>query len=127
MKGPVCQFVDECHSIPCNGSATCLTDAFGRHSCLCPRGWTGKNCSIDIDNCVSVNSSLSPCHHGSTCVNTPGSFVCQCVPGHTGNIFKDPLSQSERVYPYHSIPLMTINVFTLIMVDTEKAMSFGIT
>ncbi|KAJ7358865.1 Phospholipase A2 crotoxin acid subunit CA [Desmophyllum pertusum] len=81
--GPVCQFVDECHSIPCYGSASCLTDAFGRHSCFCPRGWTGKNCSIDIDDCVSVNSSLSPCHHGSTCVNTPGSFVCQCVPGYT--------------------------------------------
>ncbi|KAJ7376255.1 EGF domain, unclasssified sub [Desmophyllum pertusum] len=76
------QSVDECNSNPCYGSASCLTDAFGRHSCFCPRGWTGKNCSIDIDDCVS--SSLSSCHHGGTCVNTPGSFVCNCVAGYSG-------------------------------------------
>ena len=82
--GPICQFIDQCYSSPCHGAATCLTDAFGRYSCHCPKGWTGKNCSTDIDDCMI--SSLSPCHHGGTCANTPGSFICQCLPGYTGNV-----------------------------------------
>ena len=82
--GPMCQFINQCYSNPCHGAAACTTDPFGRYVCHCPKGWTGKNCSTDIDDCTI--SSLSPCNHGGTCVNTPGSFVCQCVPGYTGNI-----------------------------------------
>ena len=26
----------------------------------------------------------SPCEHGGTCVNTPGSYRCNCVTGFTG-------------------------------------------
>ena len=79
----MCQHIDQCYSNPCYGAATCQLDAFGRYSCRCPRGWTGKNCSTDDDECAIGSSS--PCHHGGTCVNTPGSFVCQCAPGYTGN------------------------------------------
>ena len=81
--GPRCQFIDQCYSNPCYGAATCMTNPYGKYNCYCPKGWSGKNCSTDIDDCMS--SILSPCHHGGTCVNTPGSFVCQCVPGYTGN------------------------------------------
>ena len=27
---------------------------------------------------------LQPCGNGGTCVNTPGSYYCNCLPGYTG-------------------------------------------
>ena len=33
----------------------------------------------DINECLQ-----QPCLHGSTCVNTPGSYTCTCAPGWTG-------------------------------------------
>jgi len=99
--GPICQFDDECVTLkPCYGDAKCTTNAFGHYTCLCPRGWIGKNCSTDIDECASYVNS--PCYHGGTCVNTLGSFTCQCVPGYTGNFhwwFRNTaLKPSETLY-----------------------------
>lgn len=42
--------VDECKSNPCKNEATCL-DLFGSYLCSCTDGWTGKDCSQDIDEC----------------------------------------------------------------------------
>jgi hypothetical protein len=33
----------------------------------------------DVDECLA-----SPCQHGGTCVNSPGSYACQCLEGWTG-------------------------------------------
>lgn len=33
----------------------------------------------DVDEC-----NLNPCLYGGTCINTPGSYVCQCKPGRMG-------------------------------------------
>lgn len=35
--------------------------------------------SADINEC-----SVNRCKNGGTCENTPGSFVCRCPPGWTG-------------------------------------------
>ena len=35
---------------------------------------------LDINECES-----SPCHPNATCTNAPGSFVCECVLGFSGN------------------------------------------
>ena len=34
---------------------------------------------IDVNECL-----LNPCLYGGTCINTPGSYVCQCKPGRMG-------------------------------------------
>ena len=34
---------------------------------------------LDIDECLA-----SPCMHGANCINTEGSYMCQCLPGWTG-------------------------------------------
>ena len=48
--------------------------------CECPPGYTGKNCSIDIDECVDAE-----CPGNSTCVeDTVNSFACECNPGFEG-------------------------------------------
>jgi Notch 1 len=97
--GVNCQIaVNPCSSVPCrnNGtdssrcsqtsnirllfvrsfvSGTCLNN-IASFSCLCPIGWTGISCEIDINEC------LLPliCHPNATCINTLGSYRCVCPP-----------------------------------------------
>ncbi|KAK6970583.1 nephronectin, partial [Biomphalaria glabrata] len=47
-------------------------------TCACKSGWTSADCSMDVDECLDPNTCLDPY---SKCVNTLGSFVCQCKPG----------------------------------------------
>ncbi|GMT05241.1 hypothetical protein PENTCL1PPCAC_27415, partial [Pristionchus entomophagus] len=73
FSGSRCENDDFCSSDSCN-NGYCLDS-----SCICDSGWTGAQCDIDIDEC-----SLSPCAHGSTCLNKNGSFQCICPPGRNG-------------------------------------------
>ncbi|KAK7092657.1 hypothetical protein V1264_008370 [Littorina saxatilis] len=47
-------------------------------TCTCKAGWEGVNCDDDIDECVT---SCVTCPDNSACLNTAGSYICQC---HTG-------------------------------------------
>lgn len=58
---PVCS--DECH----NGG-TCTKPEF----CTCQRGFTGRTCEVDRDECKEEK----PCDQ--ICVNQPGSYRCEC-------------------------------------------------
>ena len=55
--------------------ATC-TNTPGSFSCICVNGWTGEDCSENIDDCTSA-----ACFNGATCIDRVGSFLCQCPPG----------------------------------------------
>lgn len=46
------------------------------YTCRCQQAWTGPNCSQDVDEC-----DTDPCPVGSRCVNTRGSFSCECPLG----------------------------------------------
>ena len=57
-----------------------LQDLVADYSCACAPGYTGKNCSIDIEECLAAD-----CPENSTCIeDAPGSFVCSCHPGFEG-------------------------------------------
>ena len=57
---------------PCQNGGICANPG----TCSCPQGWTGHDCSIDVDEC---SSSESLCQQ--KCENTDGSYTCSCNPG----------------------------------------------
>ncbi|XP_076447884.1 uncharacterized protein LOC143284776 isoform X2 [Babylonia areolata] len=61
-------------------------DSEGHYTCIkgtgqkkCMRGWTGENCTTDIDECQT-----SVCYHNATCSNQPGWYSCDCPQGYAG-------------------------------------------
>ncbi|KAK3103621.1 hypothetical protein FSP39_020595 [Pinctada imbricata] len=47
-------------------------------TCTCAVGYQGLDCSTDIDECTTGSAT---CPSNSYCVNTPGSYRCQCEDG----------------------------------------------
>ncbi|KAG9468984.1 hypothetical protein GDO78_021460 [Eleutherodactylus coqui] len=66
-----------CSSSPCHNGGLCVDSRdLKSYTCDCPAAWSGDLCSTDVDECLS-----SPCPAPSTCLNTRGSFSCQCPIG----------------------------------------------
>ncbi|KRX68617.1 Latent-transforming growth factor beta-binding protein 2 [Trichinella sp. T9] len=72
-----------CDSVKCGPNAECRINMSGLPECRCSRGFTGdgKEC-YDLNECML---RISKCHHLATCVNTIGSYVCQCPDGYAGD------------------------------------------
>lgn len=47
--------------------------------CECTPGFTGPDCRININECIS-----NPCVEGSTCVDSINDYKCICPPHKTG-------------------------------------------
>ncbi len=59
-----------------------------RIHCFCPNGFKGQFCQEDINECdVSANKQPVPCIPEATCVNTHGSYVCNCTKEPTSNCY----------------------------------------
>eukprot|EP00933_Yihiella_yeosuensis_P070771 TRINITY_DN78936_c0_g1_i1.p1 TRINITY_DN78936_c0_g1~~TRINITY_DN78936_c0_g1_i1.p1 ORF type:complete len:1155 (+),score=147.67 TRINITY_DN78936_c0_g1_i1:493-3465(+) len=102
-----CKDLDECSTgrNTCSKYAYC-TNTAGSYTCKCKPGYSGtgnySNCT-DIDECAISNKTVSTysnpstnsntstaanktaCGTGAVCVNTVGSFKCECVPGYWGD------------------------------------------
>lgn len=88
LLGQYCtENVDECELMPnaCQNGGTCH-DTHGGYHCVCVNGWTGDDCSENIDDCASA-----ACHHGATCHDRVASFFCECPHGRTGMALVTPL------------------------------------
>ncbi|XP_061585683.1 protein crumbs homolog 2b isoform X2 [Cololabis saira] len=91
--------IPECVSDPCQHGATCL-EGISQYKCLCWAGYEGQNCEEDINEC-----ELHPCDNGGRCFqrsdvqnygmllelsnssfsyDAAAGFICQCLPGFTG-------------------------------------------
>ncbi len=59
---------------------TCI-DNIESYLCLCPIGWTGSLCEVNINECSFPLS----CHPNATCIDLPGSYQCICPSWLTGD------------------------------------------
>ncbi|XP_015425995.1 PREDICTED: multiple epidermal growth factor-like domains protein 6 [Myotis davidii] len=64
----------ECGAGLCFNGGSCVPGS--AQLCRCPPGFQGARCQHDVDECQLHNGG---CHH--RCVNTPGSYLCECKPG----------------------------------------------
>lgn len=86
--------VDECRLQPntCQNGGTC-SNLMGSYVCVCVNGWSGPDCSENIDDCATA-----ACSPGSTCVDRVAHFLCLCPYGKTGesgNQTQTPLKQTQ--------------------------------
>ena len=65
-------------TIDMNFTIVCTENFYGPNCNTCEPGYTGSNCTTDIDDCTNVE-----CNNGQ-CVNETASFLCVCNTGFTG-------------------------------------------
>ncbi|XP_069787318.1 cubilin [Narcine bancroftii] len=70
--------LDTCqHGNPCvNGQCFVV---FSSYMCVCGPGWTGTNCTQNINNCAS-----NPCQNEGICTDGIDSYTCTCLQNWTG-------------------------------------------
>ncbi|CAD5222494.1 unnamed protein product [Bursaphelenchus xylophilus] len=83
---PVCVNVDYCagDKNPCHPNAECVNGQY-KAECRCKEGFFGNGTTCyDIDECLwdmSAREQLGGCEQGTICINLPGTFKCDCLPG----------------------------------------------
>lgn len=119
FTGQLCdRKINYCLSQPCKNNGVCANVGTG-FVCTCTSGFTGSTCSSPISSCVNescydtsyigdcppglagppdcledVNECLldsEPCKNGGTCINTIGSYYCQCYEHYQGNDCSIPI------------------------------------
>ncbi|KAI1732014.1 von willebrand factor type C domain-containing protein [Ditylenchus destructor] len=82
---PVCVNIDHCATNPCHSYAYCESSQYGP-TCKCNPGFFGNGTvCYDVDECLwdeSAREQLGGCQKGTICINLPGSFKCDCLPGY---------------------------------------------
>ncbi|XP_059150292.1 uncharacterized protein LOC131937116 [Physella acuta] len=72
----------------CSQNCSCVTSNTDycnkvNGSCVCKQGWTGDRCQTDVDEC---GGKLIDCPEHSNCINTNGSYDCDCIDGYKKTI-----------------------------------------
>ncbi|XP_037532442.1 von Willebrand factor D and EGF domain-containing protein [Nematolebias whitei] len=85
-------FVRSCE---CLNGASCVPAGSGGYTCVCPDGFMGRRCEVDVDDCKP-----NPCRLG-LCIDAPNSFSCVCPPGVTGRTCREDLDEclSQPCFP----------------------------
>ena len=54
-------------------------DLINDYECSCDVGWTGRNCTENIDDCAG-----QPCVHSTQCIDGINDYTCVCLQGYSG-------------------------------------------
>ncbi|KAH3801287.1 matrilin-2-like isoform X2 [Dreissena polymorpha] len=68
-----CKNINDCNAVVCENGGECV-DGVEQYSCECQPGFSGKLCQDDVNECEGVFKA--GCE--DICVNTFGSYLCQC-------------------------------------------------
>ncbi|XP_065355973.1 serine-rich adhesin for platelets [Calliphora vicina] len=102
FAGPHCEEIDACTPSPCTNNGICVDLSQGHegnsYQCLCPYGYTGKNCQYELDPC-----NPAECMNGGSCVGNSTHFRCDCTPGYTGPLCQHSLNECESSPCIHGI------------------------
>lgn len=83
ITGLFCDYINGCKANKnlCNNGTCDVHPRNGTAYCICGSGYNGTFCETDVDECA-----LNPCAapERENCVNTPGSYKCECKPGYSG-------------------------------------------
>ncbi|XP_030013146.1 von Willebrand factor D and EGF domain-containing protein isoform X2 [Sphaeramia orbicularis] len=86
----------------CLNSASCVSSVHvpagsGSYRCVCPDGFAGERCEVDIDDCKP-----NPCRLGR-CIDGPNSFSCICPPGMTGHSCREDIDECTSQPCFHGV------------------------
>ena len=70
--------MNRCHAAPCQNGGTCSLTWDDDYQCHCPAGFGGKNCEVNVDDCMA-----KPCYYGY-CFDLVNEYKCICLPGFEG-------------------------------------------
>ncbi|KAI8767258.1 mucin protein, partial [Biomphalaria glabrata] len=62
--------------------------------CICKPGWTLGDCSQDVNECLGTNNKVCPTN--SDCINTRGSYRCECHLGYKLNTTSANCEESKE-------------------------------
>ncbi|CAI4233257.1 unnamed protein product [Auanema sp. JU1783] len=77
-----------CADYNCQNNGTCVVTQDGLPTCLCPSGFIGSSCEVDL--CRDV-----PCQFGGVCRTNGAEAFCECRPGFTGVLCETPVCETK--------------------------------
>ncbi|KAK3579233.1 hypothetical protein CHS0354_033303 [Potamilus streckersoni] len=84
-----------CTGNTCRNGGNCTIE-FHDYYCVCPKGYYGRNCELEVNLCLS-----QPCYNGGTCRSAPSGYNCTCPTGTNGSrceIIDNKCSQGTRCF-----------------------------
>lgn len=88
-----------------------------RYVCVCEPGWTGRNCDLNVNECLS-----NPCVNGGTCRDMTNGYICSCKAGFTG----DYLSMPGHLFECISVCRCIFVIFNVFQVLIARLISMSV-
>ncbi|CAH6788751.1 epidermal growth factor-like protein 7 [Phodopus roborovskii] len=97
---------------PCGNGGSCIRPGH----CRCPVGWQGDTCQIDVDECSTGEASCP-----QRCVNTVGSYWCECWEGQSLSV--DGMRCLPKEGPSLVAPNPTAGVDSMVREEVHRLQS----